>query len=704
MTFKPLLLGLLVLFAGPTAQAEALPQLARFQEAAAKAGVVLALPDWERTPEQISQAADQAMREGDQALDRIAALPPSAQRFANTFAALDLAFYPALNAMERIELIRETQTDAAMRDAAFAAGKKLQDWMVSASFREDVYRVIQQFADTHPAVSGEDALLLRDTLRDYRRNGMALPPEPRRELETLKKKLEQLGLEFARNLSEDASSIEFSAADLAGVSQDFLDNKTLKTEQGSYRINANVSWQVIEVSESASSENTRRRLAEVRGNRAREQNTPIFIEMLKIRARIAAILGFATWADYQTEPKMAKTGATALAFATELRDRLAPKFAAELEVLRALKVEQSGDAAARIENWDVAYFENQLKKTRYQIDTEALKNYFELGRTLDGMFRTFEELFALRIEEIDPGYKWIADLKLYAVSDANSGAPLGLIYMDLFPREAKYNHFAQFGITNGHLGSDGRYQRPVVALVCNFPPPTATKPSLLSHDQVETIFHEFGHALHSVLTQAKYATFSGTSVPRDFVEAPSQMLENWVRDKRVLDRFAADYRDPSQKIPAETLDRMEEARVATTATHYRRQLGFALLDLTIHGTRDTAVFEQVVKVTNDSIAATYLPVPQGTAMIASFGHLAGGYDAGYYGYAWSDAISADLASAFRSAPGGFMDKEVGQRLRREIYAPGGSREAEDSIRAYLGRERSMDAFLQFVGLKAATGG
>ena len=332
------------------------------------------------------------------------------------------------------------------------------------------------------------------------------------------------------------------------------------------------------------------------------------------------------------------------------------------------------------------------------MDTDKLKVYFELDRVLKGMFGIFEEIFQLKIEAADPGYKWVDDLRLYAVSDSDTGAPLGLIYMDLFPRENKYGHFAQFGVTTGKLLSSGLYQRPVVALICNFPPATDDAPSLLKHSDVETLFHEFGHALHSVLTQTKYAAFSGTSVPRDFVEAPSQMLENWVWDKSVLDRFAVDYRDPGQKIPAQTLEKMKEARLATISTWYRRQLSFGLLDLKLHMSNDGNDFDDFIQVSNEIMADVYLDPPSDTAFVASFGHLGGGYDAGYYGYAWAEAISADLASIFKDSPGGLMDRQVGKRLRDEIYAMGGSREIDESINAFLGRDRSLQPFLESIGL------
>jgi thimet oligopeptidase len=238
-----------------------------------------------------------------------------------------------------------------------------------------------------------------------------------------------------------------------------------------------------------------------------------------------------------------------------------------------------------------------------------------------------------------------------------------------------------------------------VALVCNFPVPQKETPSLLTHRDVETLFHEFGHALHSILTRAQYGRFAGTSVPGDFVEAPSQMLENWVWDKRVLDSFAADYRDPAKKIPADTLARLKEAKLATVGIYYRRQLSFALMDMALHTQIKPGAGKDPVALSNRILGEVFFPVPPGTAFVAYFGHLMG-YDAGYYGYAWADAIAADMATVFEKSPEGYFDPKVGRRLRREIYEPGDSRDVNLSIERFLGRSRSIQPFLKTLGVEA----
>jgi thimet oligopeptidase len=395
---------------------------------------------------------------------------------------------------------------------------------------------------------------------------------------------------------------------------------------------------------------------------------------------------------------MAKTAARAQEFLEKLKAGLQPKFDAETAQFRALKARETGDPNAQIHLWDWRYFANQLKKEKYTVDEDALKVYFPYQQCLDGMFAIYQRIFGLRFQRVTPPYEWVEGLQLYAVSDAASGEPLGLFYLDMFPREGKYNHFAEFGIIDGKLREDGVYQRPTVALICNFPSPRADRPSLLEHEDVVTLFHEFGHAMHAILTRAKYSRFAGTSVPGDFVEAPSQMLENWPWDKKVLDSFAADYRDPSKKIPPEILGQLKAAKLAVEGTTYRRQLAFGLSDMALH-TRIHAGNAGEASPLADKIAgATFLPEPPETAWVAYFGHIMDGYDAGYYGYAWADAIAADMATVFEKAHDGYFDQRAGRRLRREIYEMGNSRDIEISIEKFLGRKESIKPFLKKIGM------
>ena len=675
--------------------------MAGFEQKAAKFNSIISLPVFETTTNAIGLSVKETIAAANAALDQIGRLQPAAVNFANTLRALDDVNYGIGLTENRLEIIKETSTDAALREAATDQIKVIEEWAVGLDYREDVYRAVKAYADTKPRLTGEDAKLLKETMRDYTRAGLSLPKAQRDEVESLRKKLAGLTTDFETHVTKAKDKLTFSKADLEGVPEDFLSQKGVKNDDGTYSIMANITWHYQIVMENAKSEQTRLRLQTARDNLARAENVPLLQEILVQRDTLAHKLGYKTWADYVIEIKMAKTAARAEDFLEKLKVGLQPKFDAEIAEFRALKVRETGDTNAQIHLWDWRYYANQLKKEKYTVNEEALKVYFPYQNVLDGMFRIYQRIFGLKFQRLDAPYKWVADLQLYAVSDSSTGEPLGLFYLDMFPREGKYNHFAQFGIIEGKLLASGKYQRPTVALICNFPSPQPGQPSLLAHQDVETLFHEFGHAMHSILTRAKYSRFAGTSVPRDFVEAPSQMLEYWVWDKRVLDSFAADYRDPAKKIPSQILDQLKASKLAIEGTFYRRQLAFGLLDLALHTRTHAGNEQETVPLSNRIIADTFFPEPPDTAFVAYFGHLMG-YDAGYYGYAWADAIAADMATVFTKTKDGFFDVKAGHRLRKEIYEVGDSRDVEISIEKFLGRKRSIEPFLKKIGMESGT--
>jgi thimet oligopeptidase len=670
-------------------------RLEEFKKRAARFKSVISLPHFETTTNEVLAAVKQTIASGNGALDRIGALDPGKVTFDNTARALDDIGCQISLTDNRLSVIKETSTNAAVRDTATDALKELEEWMVGLDYREDVYKALKAYADTKPKLKGEDAKLLFETMRDYRRAGLELPKPRRDEVEAMRKELSRLTTDFESNVTRAEKAVKFTKADLEGVPADFLDQ--IKTGADEYTVMVNVTWHYLSVMDNGKREETRKKVLVEHDNLARAENIPLIEKILPLRDDIARKLGYKTWADYQTEVKMVKNAATAINFLEKLKTGLQPKFDAELAEFRQLKVKETGDTNARVQIWDWRYFSNQLKKEKYTVDAEQLRVYFPYQRVLEGMFNIYQRIFGLKFEPVEPPYKWVGDLQLYAVSDAKSGEPLGLFYLDMFPREGKYNHFAQFGIIDGKQLADGRYQRPTVALICNFPSPAKDKPSLLAHTDVETLFHEFGHAMHSILTRAKYARFSGTSVPRDFVEAPSQMLENWVWDKKVLDSFAADYRDPSKKIPAEILAKLKEARLATEGTRYRRQLSFGLMDLLLHTQIHDTNAAEALPLSNKVLSDVFLQMAPDTAFVAYFGHLMH-YDAGYYGYAWADAIAADMATVFEHSPDGYFDQAAGHRLRTEIYEPGDSRDVNISIEKFLGRPRSNEPFLEKIGI------
>ena len=665
------------------------------QRKAARFGTELTLPKFESSPEEIAKSTDDAIAKANRALDTIGALGPKKVTFRNTLRALDDIQSDVSQVINRIELLSQAHPDAKVRDAAISAVQRFTDWGVAVDYRKDVYKAVKSFAATNPTLQGEDKQLLEDQLRSYKRAGLDLPDAEQKEVENLRKELAKTETLFQINLNNAATPVKFSRGELEGLPDSFIGNLT--TGENEYSVDANVTFQFLLVMENAVNEETRKKLYIARDNRAREKNLANLTKMIQLRGDIAHKLGYDSWADYQTENRMAKNGATAFAFLEKLKSGLEPKYRAELDEFKQIKAASKGSITPDVNIWDWWYCAERLRQEKYRVDTEALRIYFPYEKVLQGMFSVYERVFGIRIQKVEPPSKYSEDLRLYEVIDKNSDAPLGMFYMDMFPRAGKFNHFANFPIIDGKRLENGMYQRPTTSLICNFPPPTKDGPSLMTHSDVTTIFHEFGHAMHSILTQVKYVRFAGTNVPQDFVEAPSQMLEYFTWDKNVLDSFAADYSDSNKKIPPEILAQLRAADLATKGCFYMRQLSFGILDLELHSGLTMDQLNNLNAFSNKILGDVFLPPDPGTAMVASFGHLTG-YSAGYYGYAWADAIAADMASVFQQAPDGFLDAKIGRRLRDEIYAQGNSRDISVSIEKFLGRKQAIEPFLQHVGI------
>ncbi len=693
------LLTLLVGLASLQSTFAASSKLADFQAAAVRSKVSLTLPVYPVSPEEITKQTNAAITKADGELAALAAEDPTKLTFANTFAAYDAITARVGDVYQVISTVAESAVDQPMRDMANEMTVKIQGWSVGLDYRADLYRTLKAVADAKPALDREQQRLVDEQMRSYRRAGLALAAAERSEVERLRKDLAALNTQFAININEVRAPLDFTVEELTGVPQSLLESPGVKQPDGRYRVMANVTWHYQAVMENADHADVRRRVLAARYNLAREKNTPVLSKLVVLRADIAHRLGYASWADYQTETRMVKNGAAAVKFEADLVAGLQPKFETEMETLRLLKAVQTGQAGAKLELSDIAYYTNRLKKEKFAIDTEALRVYFPYQATLEGMFAIYQKIFGLKFTQVEPPYTWAPGVQLYLVADAAAGTPIGAFYLDMFPREGKFNHFACFPQKSGGVMADRSYDLPVAALLCNFPAPSADKPSLLKHSDVVTLFHEFGHVMHGMLSRSRFVAQTGFAVPQDFVEAPSQMLENWVWDKAVLDTFAADYRDPAKKIPAETIAALVAARQATEGYATRRQLAIGSLDLDLHTlSADEAWLADIVKIVNETTTRVSLAPPADTFWAAYIGHMAG-YDAGYYGYMWAQVIAIDMASVFKAAPGGFLDESVGHRLRAEIYGAGHTRDVGESVEKFLRRPRSMQPFLDYVGVK-----
>lgn len=364
----------------------------------------------------------------------------------------------------------------------------------------------------------------------------------------------------------------------------------------------------------------------------------------------------------------------------------------EAKAMAELLADDEGDRQLQI--YDFRYYDTQLRKRDYGVDPMEVASYFPLESVLQGMLDLTGEVFGLRYRKIERPV-WHPDVLAYAIDDAGSGEEIAHFYMDLFPREGKYSHAAAWPLIPGRRLPDGSYQKPLAAIVANFTKPGTDRPSLLQHQEVETFFHEFGHILHQTLTKAELTKFSGTSTEGDFVEAPSQIMENWTWEADVLARFACHYRT-EEPIPAELVSQLTAAKNLNIAMLTLRQAQYGLLDMWLH---DEAPDKDLDDIHLRSTEVSLLPPHLGTFYPASFGHLLGGYDAGYYGYMWSEVYGDDMWSRFEKE--GVTNPEVGAQYRREVLESGGSRDGIDHLRAFLEREPNNEAFLRKLGIKSS---
>src|SRR6266699_3111304 len=375
--------------------AENLKTVDDFRAAAAKANAVLTIPEWEQTPEAVDAMTKNAIATANKALDQIGAQDPSKVTFKSTIVALDDLTYQAGNAANKAVIIKESNTNEKMRAAAENAVKEFQDWAVGIDYREDVYKALKAFANTRPQLSGEDKKLFDETMRDYRRAGLELPPDKRKEVEQLRKDLAKLGTDFDTNIVNAKAPVVFTKAELDGVPESFFTSPGVKTGDDAYAVLANVTWHFVTVEENAKSEATRKKLYVIHDSLAKDTNRAVLNQMIALRNKIALRLGYKSWDDYQTEIKIAKTGANAEKYINDLTSGIQPKFASEVAELQKMKAADTNDPSAKIEVWDWRYYSNQRNKQKYAVDKEALRAYFPFQKVLDGMVDIYQSIFGL---------------------------------------------------------------------------------------------------------------------------------------------------------------------------------------------------------------------------------------------------------------------------------------------------------------------
>ncbi len=641
-----------------------------------------------QTPEELTSRFDKAMDAANTRVDAIIAVPDSQRTFENTILAMDDINAHFDRDGNLLAFMGYVHPDAAMREAARGREEIWTNWYIDVGKNEHLYHAIKAYADTNPSLEGERARLLKFILRDYRRAGMDLTPEARARLTDVEKQMNELSIAFDQNILDDATTLFLTEDELAGMPEDYIAGLTRAGDVYALGMDYPTSIPLLNHSPN---EQTRQKMWLSRRRRAK-QNVEVLEKLLKLRAEQARILGFGHASDFENEIRMSKSAAAVEDFYAKLRPLLAEKAEKDLALLTQAKRDATGDPNAKIRPWDFGYWMERVRERDYDVDSNAIKAYFPFHRVRDGLFRITQDLYGIDYRPIDPPADapvWHDDVEYFEVVDRGTGEAIGEFYMDMYPREGKYGHAAQWGIVPRKVWTDGSVQKPVAALVCNFPKPTEDRPSLLTHDQAKTFFHEFGHCLHTLLSETDTTRFCGTRVERDFVEAPSQMFEAWVWSPETLPLISGHY-ETDEPLPTDLLERMIAAKSLSKGMLDQGQVWLGSIDQAYHTSPDGDV--DTTQLGLDMVEkCTLLEAVPNTWFQAGFGHLTG-YQGGYYSYLWSKVFAEDMAERFKEL--GMLSPEAGSFYRERVLSRGGSADASDMLQDYLGREPKFDAYIR----------
>ena len=549
----------------------------------------------------------------------------------------------------------------------------------------------------------EQETLLDKTYKSFVRNGANLSEEDKAKLREIDKELSQKSLAFGENVLAETNKYELvidNEADLSGLPEAVIEaaaqTASEKGKEGKWVFTLAFPSYVPFMTY-ADSRALRKEIFLAYNTKSCKgdelDNQQIIKEILVLKNQRANLLGYPKYADFVLEERMAKSAPEVSAFLKDLLEKAKPKAEDELKELTEFAIKNGGPE--KLEKWDFGYYSEKLKKAKFEVDDELTKPYFELENTIQGVFLTAGKLYGLNFIKNEDIPVYHEDVTAYEVNDAETGKHLAVFYADFFPRAGKRNG-AWMTVYRGQSKEDGVDHRPHISIVCNFTKPTKSTPSLLTFNEVTTLFHEFGHALHGMLANGTYESLSGTNVYWDFVELPSQIFENWCYEKECLDLFARHYKT-GEKIPEELIQKIKNAANFHQGYQTLRQVSFGLLDMAYYST-DPSEIESLFDFEKESMKPTeLLPPVQGTLMSTSFSHIfQGGYAAGYYSYKWAEVLDADAFEMFLE--NGIFDPVTAKAFQEHILSAGGKVHPSILYKRFRGREPKPEALLKRAGL------
>jgi thimet oligopeptidase len=638
----------------------------------------------------IREASAIFYKEQEKRIQKISAIPAGQHTVLNTLMAFDVIQNETIDFMMKTGLIHLTFSSDSLRNLGLAETGKASGFYANLFLNGQLYEALRQFGNSASAqkMPPPQKKYLAETMLLFEKNGMKMADSFRIELRPINEKIAALELQFGSNISKWVDSLSFSAEELNGVPADILARCNKQGQNYIVRVNQ-PNWR--DIMKFADNESTRYKMYMHYYNRAYPANISVLDSLIYYRQVLAQKLGFKTYASYALIDKMATNPANAWDFLNDLVARSKPMVSSNIKELSALKKQLNPSLTNTIYDWDIAYYSNKLLEKKYQLNTAELREYFEFNNTIQGIFTIYEKLFNIQIRQtkgIPVWHEKVTSYELYM-----DGKKMGSFYFDLFSRPGKYTH-NQFAIITPYQKTGKNEILPVAALICNLPEGTAKDVALLNMENVTILFHEFGHLVHGLVSHTDIASQAFYYTKGDFVEAPSQFLENWLYEYDALKIFARHYKT-GEVLPKSLFEKVKQSELMNVGARTMYQLYNALIDFTFHDKYDSIKGKQLNEVSKSLNDFRQMPFAEGSHWIANFIHLQG-YAANYYGYLWSKVFAKDMFSIFQK--NGVMDTKTGIRYRKEVLEKGASVPEMEMLRKFLGREPNSEAFMRSMGL------
>jgi oligopeptidase A len=658
------------------------------------------------TPDHISADVTKAIETGKANIAKVKSVAPDEATFENTFGALENATDDLDRSWGRVNHLDSVANSDELREALNQMLPIVSEFSSSISLDGDLWKVLKSFAESDDTskLTPIQQRFVQETCDDFKGAGAELAPDAKKRMFEINSELAQETQKFGENVLDSTNAWEIYVTDeseLAGLPDSAkataAEDAKSKDKEGQWRFTQQFP-SMYPIMQYAESDALRKKIWDgggTIGHGGDHDNSDLTWNIIKLRQEKATLLGFANFADQVLERRMAKNGKGALDFTTDLHAKIADRFREETAELQNYKAQKTGKESGPLEPWDVAFWSEKRRKELYAFDDEALRPYFPVDQVMDGLFSLTSKLFGIKITTSE-AETWHPEVKFYEIHDTASGDHFGSFYADWHPRESKrggaWMNYLETGLPNPRT--------PHLGLICgNMSKPTGDKPALLTHREVETVFHEFGHLLHHLLSDVSIKSLAGVNVPWDFVELPSQIMENFCWDRESLDLFAK-HHETGETIPAELFDKMVAARNYLSASTFMRQLALGKIDLELHLNFDKYQGRNLDEVDREILADYKAKLAtNGPSMIRRFSHLFSspvGYAAGYYSYKWAEVLDADAFTRFRKE--GILNSETGMAFRTEILAKGNSRPVDESYRQFMGRNPDQAALLERSGL------